>query len=401
MTILHEYIVEQENVNDEFAIVTHLVFQTGDKVEKGEKVAQVEYSKSAVDIVADASGYIQYAFKENDEVPVGKRLFIIVERKEDISINSQLERDSAKVSEENAIPMISKKAQALMASHGISTSDLKKTAFISEKEVLDYIAKMEKRNENSIVESLSATKRIEINMLKDIHDNGLCSTLHIALEIAPLYTSLKKNRLGSVSFLPYTLSALTTVLPQYPKLNAYFSEGEIVIYKACRLGLALDLNKGLKVITLPDLSDLSIPDIEATVLELSIQYVKDELSKDMLQGSTFTVTDLSGLNLHSFSPLILKNQSAILGISGYSERSGTCIVSLSFDHRVTEGKYAGQFLNTLKQEIEAFNEALNVDVRCMKCNTVLTDIYLECIHNKERSPICLSCVKGLVSMHAI
>ena len=55
--------------------------------------------------------------------------------------------------------------------------------------------------------------------------------------------------------------------------------------------------------------------------------------------------------MSSFVPLINYKQSAILGISAVDQKLNRFTLSLSFDHRVTEGKTAGKFLLELSEQL--------------------------------------------------
>ena len=79
-----------------------------------------------------------------------------------------------------------------------------------------------------------------------------------------------------------------------------------------------------------------------------LAYTSGEITLEAASGGTFTVTDLSGEGVFSFQPLINQRQSAILGVGaeflapGGSE--GFYQLILTFDHRLTEGRAAAQFL---------------------------------------------------------
>lgn len=107
------------------------------------------------------------------------------------------------------------------------------------------------------------------------------------------------------------------------------------------------------MLRLPDTGEKSIPDVEAMVFGLIKRYIEKKLSSEDVTGVTFTVTDLSKEGIHFFVPLIPKGQSAILGISAIDEKLQRCILSLSFDHRVTDGKKASEFLRKLKKRVES------------------------------------------------
>jgi len=89
---------------------------------------------------------------------------------------------------------------------------------------------------------------------------------------------------------------------------------------------------------------------------------KGTLLKEEISGGTFTVTNLGISGVDSFTPLINPPECAILGVGRIAERpvvsegrivpKPTVILSLSFDHRITDGVPAAQFLKRLKELLE-------------------------------------------------
>ena len=111
------------------------------------------------------------------------------------------------------------------------------------------------------------------------------------------------------------------------------------------------MDDGLKVYTLKNTDKLSLEDIELEISQGIYDYFRKALTLNQIKGSTFTITDLSSLGVDHFVPLINYKQSAILGVSGVDKKLKRFTLSLSFDHRVTEGKVASKFLSELSSKL--------------------------------------------------
>jgi pyruvate/2-oxoglutarate dehydrogenase complex dihydrolipoamide acyltransferase (E2) component len=87
------------------------------------------------------------------------------------------------------------------------------------------------------------------------------------------------------------------------------------------------------------------------VRDLSLRYLRGELSAEDVADGTFTVTDLSARDVVSFLPVLNYRQAAILGIC--AERPGTAHreLVLTFDHRMADGMQAGTFLAKLRESL--------------------------------------------------
>jgi pyruvate dehydrogenase E2 component (dihydrolipoamide acetyltransferase) len=87
-----------------------------------------------------------------------------------------------------------------------------------------------------------------------------------------------------------------------------------------------------------------------------------KLSASEQQGGTFTVTSLGSFGIDAFTPIINYPECAILGV-GRIRRCPVVVddqivirdqvtLSLTFDHRITDGAPAARFLRTLSEAVE-------------------------------------------------
>jgi pyruvate/2-oxoglutarate dehydrogenase complex dihydrolipoamide acyltransferase (E2) component len=206
------------------------------------------------------------------------------------------------------------------------------------------------------------------------------------------------------SLLPLVLYESARLLRKYPLLNAYYDGDNIGVYKSVNLGFAVDIGKGLKVLQIPDADQKSIAQIEQHVLQLSNKYLDDTLQLADISNISFTVTDLSSEGTSFFFPLVNSRNSAILGISSIDKKLNRTTLTLSFDHRVTEGKAGAQFLSELKERLESYRSGqvgkAIASISCFKCSKTLSsdlsDVgFVKCITPEGKEAyVCQSCFKG-------
>jgi pyruvate/2-oxoglutarate dehydrogenase complex dihydrolipoamide acyltransferase (E2) component len=99
----------------------------------------------------------------------------------------------------------------------------------------------------------------------------------------------------------------------------------------------------------------SLPETAAAIRNLFLRYMREELTLQELTGGTFTVTDLSSHGVVHFVPVLNLNQSAILGLCAERPGTGTQDLVLTFDHRMSDGMQAAEFLGELRGRLEAAN----------------------------------------------
>jgi pyruvate/2-oxoglutarate dehydrogenase complex dihydrolipoamide acyltransferase (E2) component len=205
------------------------------------------------------------------------------------------------------------------------------------------------------LQKIAKAKLQEIGNLNDVQAANLNCTLAVAvktegiLSFAQSYLSIFKD-----SLLPFVLYEVARLLMKYPEFNAFFTDDQLAFYNSIGLGLAVDLGEGLKVIRLREADRKSLKEIEADILSAANKYLDKKLTQDDVSGITFTVTDLSREGVYFFTPLINKRQAAILGISAVDDQLKRCILTLTFDHRVSDGKKASEFMSELKNRLEAY-----------------------------------------------
>ena len=204
-----------------------------------------------------------------------------------------------------------------------------------------------------IIENISSTKKREISNLQSVQSTGLTCTFCINIDYDGVSLYARKNhKIFLLSITPTLLQEIVKLLEEFPVLNSYFQNDKIVKYKNINIGYAIDLKNDLRVVTIYDANTLSLNELETKLLEQVDKYTLNKLEQADISNSTFTVSDLSNTGIHYFTPLINKNQAMIIGVSSIDLKTNSFNVSITFDHRITEGKTISAFLSKLKKNIE-------------------------------------------------
>jgi pyruvate dehydrogenase E2 component (dihydrolipoyllysine-residue acetyltransferase) len=153
--------------------------------------------------------------------------------------------------------------------------------------------------------------------------------------------------------LPLTLKAVAASLAEFPELNARIEDGELVYLDRYDLGVAVQTEEGLVVPVVRACDSRSLDELDADVKRLADAAQAGKLAPEELRGGTFTVTS-AGKSAGLFTtPLVNHPQVAILGVYRIADRpvvrGGAVVVrrmgnvSVTFDHRVIDGKRAADF----------------------------------------------------------
>jgi pyruvate/2-oxoglutarate dehydrogenase complex dihydrolipoamide acyltransferase (E2) component len=432
MPIVQEIKVPLLSVNDTTLTVVDLPFVSGSLVKKGDIIIVFESSKTTYDVAADTDGYISYLcgtgqdyevndiianiYNDKDEIPA-----LPEEKKNKIVTFAGSEQQQEAAATWEGDTMFSPAAMALIKNNGMDAAVFKGRDFVSKTDVEEKlgipkkdISKKDKDKTVSllptdadkvIVEKLSSNKKREIDYLSNIQQTGLTSTINTIVETGGLFVHINQSLAYlKNSLLPVVIYETARLLEKYKELNAYFTGDSVAFYKDVNIGFAIDIDKGLKVPVIKKAAYKTMQETEAAIMLLSNKYLDGTLLVEELNDITFTITDLSGEGVSFFRPLINMMNSAILGVSAIDEKLQRCILTVTFDHRVTEGKLVAQFLHELKNRIESYKSSYYLhptqSITCSKCFKSLQDDlsdvgFTKCITPKgEEGYICQSCFKG-------
>ena len=153
------------------------------------------------------------------------------------------------------------------------------------------------------------------------------------------------------------MKACAVALRTFPEFNSSLAGDELVLKRYYHLGFAADTPDGLMVPVIRDVDRKGLLDIARELAQLSQSARDGSLTREAMQGGTFTISSLGGIGSTCFTPIINAPQVAILGVS----RSQTQPVwdgrafaprlmlplSLSYDHRVVDGAAAARFTTHL------------------------------------------------------
>jgi pyruvate/2-oxoglutarate dehydrogenase complex dihydrolipoamide acyltransferase (E2) component len=352
-------------------------------VKKGDALVDIETSKTAMTVESEYTGHVVYSSDSGDLINVGQELCKIFSNLDELTdigedcIASEIENyetalDTNHFSEGDdgwVASRYSKRAKNLCEELGVDLASIDVSGLITSAMILKTLktengeSKKEFNAEvTEVIEQVkgpiaAAEKKLQLSKKEEISQlvvgqAGLInSTLSITFNSTFLRDKIKKKKIFQ-SIQPILLFEISQLIRQYPKFTAYFEGNQIKMFERVDLGLAVDLGKGLKVVTIRDCDSLDIEEISEQTLDVFLRYSRNELEARDLTGSTFTVTDLSGFDILNFTPLINGHQSVIIGIGADSTLPDFPMsIIVTFDHRVLTGSEVANFLKKLRANI--------------------------------------------------
>ena len=160
----------------------------------------------------------------------------------------------------------------------------------------------------------------------------------------------------------FIVRAAALSLLSFPALNASLDGERIVRHAAIHVGTAVAVEGGLLTIVVHDSDTKSVQAISAELRQLVARAREGKVRPEDIEGSTFTVSNLGMYGVDVFSAIINPPEAAILAVGAAREvpvvEAGRVVpgwrmaVTLSADHRVTDGAEAAQWLQHLRTYLE-------------------------------------------------
>ena len=388
--------VDSEVPSEVDGVLIQKLFEVDDLIEVGQTIA-------IIDTEADTAGATAHA---PEVVQVSKPIEV-----------KQLETSIAKVQEE--LNVLSSKdnrfysplVRNIAKKEGITQAQLDsiqgsgKDARVTKKDILAYlahnpvtspeklpvkesVAELRSQTTSSVNPIISSGKDeiIEMTRLGKLVSKHMTDSLQtsahvqsfIEVDVTKIWNWRKKIKESfmaregeNITFTPIFMEAVAYALTVHPMLNISIQNGSIIKHKNINIGMAASLDDGnLIVPVIKNADQLNLVGMTKRVNDLALRARANQLKPDDIQDGTYTVTNVGGFGSIMGTPIINQPQVGILALGAIRKvpavietSEGDFIgirqkmfLSHSYDHRVVNGALGGQFLKTVKDYLEAWDD---------------------------------------------
>ena len=194
--------------------------------------------------------------------------------------------------------------------------------------------------------------------------------LNIDINAAPLMEAreeLKSAGEGAdaakITVNDFVLKAAVQAAVKVPRVNASFDGDAIVQYADIDLGIAVAIEDGLLTPVIRAAQNKSLREMSELAKDLAHRARNKRMKPEEFQGGTFTVSNLGGMGIDSFSAVINPPQGFILAVGRITkvpvvDDCDQIIVghrmslTMSCDHRVIDGALGAEYLKELRHLLE-------------------------------------------------
>ena len=353
--------------------------QPGDPVERYESIAEIVTDKVTLELPSPAAGFMgELLVAEGETVTVGTPIAIL-QAESDVDSTSRPAPDTQDPAKNAADPSVNSRqarhsplVRRLAEEHGINLSSLQGTGAGGRITKADVLQAAEKRGAGNGPSggALDPVRRaIAQRMAQSAHDIPHAWTV-MEVDVSGLVALVKglkeefRSREGvNLTYLPFILQAVASVLRSAPEVNSSWQDDRIVLKSEINLGIAVARVKGLIVPVLKNVDRKTVAELTRVANSLIEKARDDKLGPADVQGGTFTVNNTGALGSVLSMPLINPPQAAIMTTEAIVKRPvvigddaiavrSMMNLCLSFDHRALDGDQAIGFLARVKGLLE-------------------------------------------------
>jgi pyruvate dehydrogenase E2 component (dihydrolipoamide acetyltransferase) len=194
--------------------------------------------------------------------------------------------------------------------------------------------------------------------------------LTIEIDAGPLMAARAELKAGGeesdsakITVNDFILKAAVDAATKVPRVNSSFDGDAVVQYANVDLGIAVALEDGLVTPVVRAAQEKSLREISEAVKDLAHRARNKRMKPEEFQGGTFTVSNLGGFGIDSFSAIINPPQGFILAVGRVTKRAvvDDCdqisvgqrmSITMSCDHRVIDGALGAEYLKALRRLLE-------------------------------------------------
>ncbi len=379
--------------------IVNCLIKVGDQVKKGQVIFEIETDKATLEMESPADGFVKQILAEvNQSLLVGTPILILGEKDEQVPQSfidslkagapaSAVAAAPSAAEQVKAEPAAGKSAGKVLASPrakklaeklGVDLTNLTGTGpggKITEEDV--KAAAATKPTKPAVPAAAGAEVKlgdtILLNRLQKITAERMlkskreipCFYLTVkadVTELVKLRTKLNETNNIKISYNDFIMKAVAIGLEKFPIMTGQLAGDAIKLAEAIHVGLAISVPDGLVAPVVKDVNKKDVTQIARDSLALIERARNNRLSPTDLEGGCITVTNLGAFGIESFIPIVVPGQCSILGIGQITD---TCVpddgnisvrklmnMTLSVDHKVTNGAYAAQFLDFVRKLLE-------------------------------------------------
>lgn len=321
--------------------------KVGSLVKRRDIIAVIDTDKAAIDIESFREGVVeQFLVNPGEKIAVGTVMALI--------------RDSTETTKhllsKPGFIKISPRAKKLASQLGIDVSLIKGSGpdgVVIEDDIKKFKTSAPLKEEKHTVSMRKVIAAAMTKSKRDIPHYYLSNEIELKNTLNWLEAYNKEHPMTErmLYVVPF-IKAVINAIKKHPEFNGFFIDDEYKRSDLIHLGMAIALRDGgLIVPALLYADNMTLLDIMHNLTDLVERARSGKLRASEISDSTITITNLGEFGVDSVFGIIYPPQVALIGFGKISSNK-TVTVTLSADHRVTNGLLGSRFLSAIDKFLQ-------------------------------------------------
>lgn len=364
---------------EEGTIVDYKV-NVGNEVKKGDCIFEVETDKATLEVESPADGFVKHILADiGQTLLVGDAVLVLGGKDEKVpqsfidSLKAATAAPTAQAAAAQAAPAPTPPAvEPTESNEPAPATGIKLGQTI-------HLNRLQKITAKKMLQSKREIPCFYLTVKADVTDLvDLRAELNKTGDVHPVRNSIRNNMTQKgkisngvkISYNDFIIRSVAIGLEKFTIMTGQLAGDKIKLAESIDIGLAIAVPDGLIAPIVRSVNKKDVAQIAQDTAALVEKARSNKLALTDLQGGCITVSNLGAFGIESFIPIVIPGQCSILGVGqiidacvpddsngSQSDRPGIIVrklmsLTLSVDHRVTNGTYAAQFLDFVRKLLE-------------------------------------------------
>lgn len=336
--------------NSDVLLLRWLV-EVGATIKLGQPLFEVETDKASMEVESVAEGVLKAIHAQPDTViPVGQVIAVVATAKKD---NMAVAQPIVTSVAEIIPPPMTQPLPIISYPQRQSLFERNRSARLASQVPSAHRATI----------PLTAVQRAAAHRMRQSKQTAPHFYLTLSANAEPMVAARKESK--DVIWDAFFVQAVAKAVVQFERMRCRFEEDHLIPIVSDAIGVAADVDDELYVVPVENPQELTVRQISARIVQQVERIRQGEIAARRLHNTYLTISNLGGMGIEAFTPIINPPEPAILGIGRIAPaahvHNGSIIIqqrvmlTLSVDHRVVSGKYASAFLQRIVTELEAMS----------------------------------------------
>ncbi len=340
--------------DSEIRIVRWLI-EPGEKIERGQPLVEVETDKAAMEVESVVSGVLSEVRCQVDEaVSVGQVIAVLEVEGSTFQAAPAGPVDEPKT---ETIAATVSAAPAVRAADGPAGMFARNRAAAARPAVVSAVPRA--------AIPLTVAQRVAAKRLQESKQTIPHFYLQTSVNAAAMIARRKAAEPVKLAWDAFFVLAAARAIAKFDRFRCRFDGERLTPIETDAIGVAVDQENELFVVPVASPAAKTVEQISADIRQGVERLRGGDSEARRIRPALMTVTNMGVCNIECFVPIINPPEAAILGIGrvrptpvvqddGRIGVEPRCTLTLSVDHRIASGKYAGGFLGAIVKELESF-----------------------------------------------